>query len=427
MYRQLLQGMAAINHHVKVVGFTATPFRTDTGRLDRGDDRIFGGIAYQCDIVELIQRGYLSPVHAKGTRATIDTSGVHLRGGEFIESELQAAAVEGDNVPKAVAEIVARAGDRKSWLVFACGIEHAERICQEFVAVHGIHAEGIFGKTSNADRDRMVRDFREGRLRCLVNVGVLTTGFDAPGVDLIALLRPTMSPGLYVQMIGRGLRVAPGKTDCLVLDFGGNVLRHGPIDKVNVREPGEKGENAAPARECPECQELVAIQAKVCPECGYEFAVAEPERSAKHDDKPIEADLIEGLVQHTFQTWPIVYVDRQPWQKPGKTKTLRVEYHGGLNQRVSQWLCFDHEPTSYANVKARQWWVQHGGRLPHPLCVSEAIERWGELNDFVSVTVKVGGEYPELKAVVSERQPGSDDDRLPRAVADDVDYSEIPF
>jgi hypothetical protein len=132
-------------------------------------------------------------------------------------------------------------------------------------------------------------------------------------------------------------------------------------------------------------------------------------------------------VQHTFQTWDVRFVDRQQWQKPGKTPTLRVEYHGGLNQRVSQWLCFDHEPTSYANVKARQWWVQHGGRLPHPLCVEEALARWGELNDFTSVTVKVGGEYPELKAVVSERQVGSDDDRLPRAVADDVDYSEIPF
>ena len=101
-------------------------------------------------------------------------------------------------------------------------------------------------------------------------MGVLTTGFNAPGVDLIAMLRPTKSTGLYVQMAGRGTRLAPGKADCLVLDFAGNVARHGPIDAVKPKRPGT-GEGEAPVKVCPDCQSILATAVRVCPDCGHAF------------------------------------------------------------------------------------------------------------------------------------------------------------
>ena len=126
--------------------------------------------------------------------------------------------------------------------------------------------------TSSQERARLVERFTSGALRCLVSVGVLTTGFNAPGVDLIALMRPTQSPGLHVQQIGRGMRTAPGKSNCLILDFAGNVGRHGPIDAVRVkdgrqaRSPGE-----APVKTCPECRTIVHAAARFCDECGFDI------------------------------------------------------------------------------------------------------------------------------------------------------------
>jgi hypothetical protein len=116
-------------------------------------------------------------------------------------------------------------------------------------------------------------------LKYLCNVNVLTTGFDAPNVDCVAMLRPTMSPGLFYQMVGRGFRLCEGKSDCLVLDFGGNVMRHGPVDDLRVTEPGA-GNGEAPAKECPECCALIHAAYAVCPECGHEFP---PPQRQRHD------------------------------------------------------------------------------------------------------------------------------------------------
>ena len=123
---------------------------------------------------------------------------------------------------------------------------------------------------------------------------MLTTGFDAPNIDCVAILRPTMSPGLFYQMVGRGFRLHPGKKNCLVLDFGGNVLRHGPVDQMHVRETAGGGKGGdAPAKECPECQSLIAAGYARCPDCGYEFP--KPER-ANHDAQASTESVLSGEV-----------------------------------------------------------------------------------------------------------------------------------
>jgi DNA repair protein RadD len=110
--------------------------------------------------------------------------------------------------------------DRRSWLLFCAGVDHACH-ASEAVRARGVSCATIFGHTPKAERDRIIAAFKRGEVRALASMGVLTTGFDAPAVDLIAMLRPTKSTGLYVQMAGRGTRLAPGKDNCLVLDFAG--------------------------------------------------------------------------------------------------------------------------------------------------------------------------------------------------------------
>ncbi|MFN7429769.1 MAG: helicase-related protein, partial [bacterium] len=146
------------------------------------------------------------------------------------------------------------------------------------------------GDTPDGVRAAILGRFRSGELKYLCNVNVLTTGFDAPHIDCVALVRPTMSPGLYYQMVGRGFRLHPGKNDCLVLDFGGNVLRHGPVDAIRIATD-DRGDGEAPAKECPNCQALIAAGYQTCPECGHQFP--EPNRQ-QHEAKASTEGILSG-------------------------------------------------------------------------------------------------------------------------------------
>jgi hypothetical protein len=215
MYRRFLDGLAHFNPALKVIGLTATPFRLDCGMLHEGKSALFTDIAYEAPVRELIDAGYLSPLVSKQPATRFDVSKVGTRAGDFIARDL-AAAVDQDVITRAaVTEIIEHGQNRKSWLAFCSGVEHARHVAEEF-GRRGITCRTIFGDTPKDERDAIIAAFKRGEIRALASMGVLTTGFNAPGVDLIALLRPTKSAGLYVQMVGRGTRLAPGKENCLV-------------------------------------------------------------------------------------------------------------------------------------------------------------------------------------------------------------------
>lgn len=281
-YRSLLSALKLRNPNMRVVGLTATPYRLGHGLIsERG--AIFDDLIEPVRIEELIARGYLAPLRSKATEAELSVEGVGKRGGEFIEHELQAAVNNAGDNERIVDEVLKRAGGRKAWLFFCAGVEHAEAM-RDALKARGVEAETVTGGTPVNERDRIIADFRAGRIKALTNANVLTTGFDYPDIDLIAMCRPTMSPGLYIQTVGRGMRIAPGKTDCLVLDFAGNVKRHGPITAVKPPKHKGAGTGDAPVKMCPECAELVHASIKACPCCGYEFPPAPKEAVRLHDD-----------------------------------------------------------------------------------------------------------------------------------------------
>lgn len=276
-YRTLLEALSGINPALRVIGLTATPYRLGHG-LITDDQAIFDALLEPVGIAELVERGYLSVLRSKHTEATLSADGVRRRGGEYVERELQAAVDTESNNAAVVREIIERGQERSTWLIFCAGVQHARNIAT-LLTDSGIPTGCVVGDMPKAERDRVLADYSAGRLRALTNANVLTVGYDNPRIDLIAMLRPTLSPGLYVQMAGRGMRVAPGKADCVVFDFAGNITRHGPITDVappRKRRPGD-AETAAPTKTCAVCGEIVHASVRVCPACAVTFPVRERE------------------------------------------------------------------------------------------------------------------------------------------------------
>ena len=384
--------LEAINPNVKVCGYTATPYRLEGGFLHKGDGRIFTDIAFEVKLEPLVEDGYLVPLIAKKVEHAIDTSGIRTVRGDFKASELEEAAIK--VVEAAVFETVMLAGmhDRKHWLFFASGIEHAKLIAK-FLFEQRIDVATIFGDTPKDARDRIINKFRDGKLTALVNVGVLTTGFNAPCCDLMAVMRPTKSTSLYVQIMGRGMRTHPGKSNCLVLDYGENVMRHGPINKVR---PHEKGDGTAPAKVCPECQSIVALGVRMCPECGYLWPWEPPVRTQTKQASaaaPFDPDANKPRLL------PVRMVHFFSHKKEDKPDSMRVIYQCGMLM-VSEWVCIEH--SGYPGRKACRWWMDHGGHAPIPTTVGEALGRQDELRTPQAIEVVDDGKYQRVARAVFE-------------------------
>lgn len=386
MYRTLFDGLSQAGEF-RVLGLTATPYRMDSGRLDQGAARLFDRIVYDYGIGQGIRDGYLSPLVSYAGGTEIDVSNVTRRGGEFVAGALEAASDIDEITQSAVSEIIKAGEARKSWLVFAAGVRHAEHI-RDAIRAHGVSCETVTGETPTGERDRIIRAFKAGHIRCLTNAQVLTTGFDAPAVDLIAMLRPTLSTGLYVQICGRGTRLAPQKTNCLILDFAGNIRRHGPVDAIDLPQKTEETKTTVEtirAKTCPSCEASVAIQARTCPHCGHEW----PRSDVAIDAKPEAAAPV--LTTEPPRWAGVTHVRYFRHEKPGSPPSLRVEYEGDWWQTYREWIFLEHE--SGARDRARSWWRQAGGTMPAPSTVDEAIKRRNELSAPVKIKIRPDGKY----------------------------------
>lgn len=203
-----------------LVGVTATPDRGD----GKGLDDLFDEIVYQIGIEELIRDGYLCDIRARRVMLAVDLDAVKRTGGDFSEAALQDAMVAADQPWHTAQAVIDHASDRKS-IVFVAGVELAHETAAEIAGI-GLPAEVVHGEMPALDRRAVLARLRSGATRCVVNCMVLTEGFDEPSVDCVVIARPTASRSLYQQMAGRGLRTAPGKTDCLIIDVVGVTARH---------------------------------------------------------------------------------------------------------------------------------------------------------------------------------------------------------
>ncbi len=384
MYGRFLNGLLQHNPKMKVVGLTATHYRMDSGLLTEGDNRIFTDVAYEADVGVLIKQGYLCPLVAKNGATKADLSGVHTRGGEFVQGELQRAMDKADLIEGAFDEVAKLAADRNHILGFCAGVEHAQH-CAERARARGWSADYVTGDMDTAQRNRIIGDFKAGRIRMLFNAMLLTTGFDAPHIDCILMLRPTKSTGLYVQIMGRGLRKHESKENTLVLDFAGNVARHGPIDQIKVKRKRQKDEDAisvAPVKECPDCNELLHTTVMVCPGCGHEFP-----RSAPHGTQAADAVIVAALQEP--RQYQVDSVEYEHYQKVGKAPSLKVTYWCGI-QRFSEWVPIE-DDRAFVKKHAVSWFWKRG--MMCPASVKDALAQVERIPAPYSITVKPEGKY----------------------------------
>lgn len=389
-YRKLLSDLGRYCTF-RAVGLTATPFRGNGVWLTEGDAPFFSGIAATVTVQELLDAGYLAPlVRPIDVLTRIDTSGIKTTSGDYNIGEL-AERVD-SYLPAAAAEAARIAADRKKWIAFLPTVEGARHFVAELGKV-GIHAALVCGETTKKEREALVDDFRAGKIRCLVTVLALATGFDVPDVDSILWLRPTISPVLYVQGAGRGLRIAEGKTDCLWLDFSDTTERLGPVDAIKGRKKRAKREDpTAPYRLCDNCGERCAVNALECPSCGFVFP---PKEEANDPRSASNAAIMAHQVAPKIVTYPVTNVDYSIHKKEGRPDSLRVDYWSGLRRVASEWICFEHG--GFARAKAEAWWSKRSG-CTAPLTTHAAFEivNLVGLEEPACVRVNEAGKYTEI-------------------------------
>ncbi len=291
---------------------------------------------------------------------------------------------------------------QQQWTMSWCSAKVISVVKNRFVEEKPSKKERVWCVTSSTGN---IVTRRNGKV-CVVGN---TTGFDAPCIDAIAILRATASPGLYAQIVGRGLRVHESKADCIVLDFGENIKRHGSIDRIRAKRiaqaardqvEAEAKEKQVGVKECPKCEVLNLETVLEC-ECGYVFPV-----EGRHNSQSESTLAVVGKTPP--QVFDVIEVEYSKWSKPDKPDTMRVDYRVSKDGKevmfgMSEWICFDH--TGYARKKAEEWWLSRSCvRLPNTTADAITMATLGATADPTQIVAEHDGKYWTIKhAVVLEK------------------------
>ena len=391
MYRTFLSKLGELCEF-RTVGMTATPFRGNGVWLTDGDEPLFTGIASRVSMRELLDAKFIAPlVPPDRIETRIDASHVGIANGDYKIGELSREVEK--YLSKVAAEASKIASERKKWIAFTPSVKNAESLSDKLNEL-GIVSAVVCGETPKQEREDLIRQFKEHQIHCLVTVLALSVGFDVPDVDCIIWCRPTKSPVLYVQGMGRGTRIADGKDDCLVLDFTDTVERLGPVDTIQGRAKKRSGPQEAPYSICPDCGERNAPAALVCIYCPGQ--IREEEEATPMDAKVSLAALLSSASEIGELIWhDVTRVDYAIHRKEGKPDSLRVDYFSGLLRTASEWVCFDHH--GYAKEKAYQWWARRNpnGIQPNNTFVAFGLSK--QLSSPARIATRKNGKYTEVK------------------------------
>lgn len=416
MYLKVIAALKKMNPYLKVIGLTATPWRQGQGLLTNGGG-LFTDICFNAtDMASFnwfIREGYLVPLVSKQTQTILDVSGVHLKMGEYDSKELDLAVNKDEITYAALQEAITYAHDRRSWLVFATSLEHAAKICQ-MLQYLGVSSRVVHSKMAKKERDTNIADWKALKYTAIVNMGVLTTGINHPALDLIIMLRPTMSTVLWIQMLGRGTRplfaqgydittrdgrlaaiAASEKQNCRVLDFSGNIKRLGPInDPVIPRKKGEK-KGEAPVKICDNCGSYNHISARHCggqpykteEGCGAEFHFQVKIKRAASSEEIIRTE------EPVVEVFKVDHVTCSVHRRKDRPDSIRVQYYCGY-QKFTEFVLPEH--IGFGRRKASQWWSKRT-EIELPETTEEAIALFDKLDVPTHIRVWLNKTpYPEI-------------------------------
>lgn len=361
MWRKLIKNCKILNPNVKLFGASATIFRNGTGLITQGEFALFKDVCYIYTLADGIRDGYLCPLISKITKNEPDLSSVRMKGFDYNEVDLDILMSNEDRVKKALDEVEILAKDRKAFLYFCSGVNHANMVQKELNR-RGKISEIIVAKTNYDKRDIFYDKFKKSELCHLVSVNALSTGTNLPITDCLVMLRPSKSPIYYIQAAGRGTRLHKDKTNCLFLDFAGLIAEHGAVtdveNKLEYNPIKQKHELVMTkkinnTKVCPNCQLVCALKEDFC-ECGYEFPKFD---KLKHGiSAAIELDImgsdnrdirkVKGITyhKHTSSAGNICiqinyitdkFVKVPDWKTPGKTKYQEQIFISFLMKLVS--------------------------------------------------------------------------------------------
>jgi len=287
-----------------ILGLTGSPCRLD----GRGLGELFDRIIPTCSTGELIAEGLLAPVRYYAPSKP-DLEGIRMRGGDYALDQLEEAVTRSRITGDAVSHYKRMCGGKRA-LVFCVSVKHAQHVAAQFKAA-GYRAVAISGESTAADRTKALTGLRSGEIQVVCNAQLWVAGVDVPEIECVVLLRPTKSLTFYLQSIGRGLRTAPGKEACVVLDHAGCIFDHGPPDMArewSLDARPRRTKEAAPAvRECPSC--FAAHEpAPVCPLCGHVYV--QQERSGPEQ--------VEG----TLDAVDLAAMQRERKREQGQAQTM---------------------------------------------------------------------------------------------------------
>lgn len=345
-YRKVFEAIA----RAKVRGLTGTPFRADgTGSLEK----TFGPIIFKYSFLDALQDGYVKPLVPAHTqpKAEISVDGLKTIGEDYDLEEQASRAIALSPVhSKAIVQTMDRQ-KRKCALVFACNIAHAD-ILEEKLNRLGTKAAAVHSRSPKGKREKMVTAFREGQLPIMISVAMFDTGFNVIDIDMLAYCRATKSPVFFAQSLGRGARITPLAENCVVLDFGGNVQRHGSLDQIAAAPGnvltcdvcGRSWETWEHGRTCPECGS-VHVTATKCKECKERFDQFYHGALCPHCGLRQSAVKACNACEQTYATWlhpicPHCFYDNTVVQKAGKD----LSEHGATNELINITQIIKNEP-----------------------------------------------------------------------------------
>lgn len=420
MYGVLITVLRKTNPKLKVVGLTATGWRTDNGPLVGGG--IFTDVAIDMTTLAawnwFVDQGYLAPLYSKRTRFELSAEGVGMVGNEYNMGQLQAKVDKKELTHSAVQEMISWGGDRNCWMVFAAGINHADHVA-DVLCEYGVEAISIHSKCKDAEG--RLEAFKRGDYQCAVSMDKLTTGVDVPQIDLIGCMRHTMSSSKWVQMLGRGTRplfadgydltqtegrlAAMAASDkprgTLVLDFARNTENLGPVNNpiIPMRRSGKKkGGGACPVRACPVCLEYCPAGARFC-KCGHEFV-----NKVHMDGTAANLDvMVRDVPAPQVDEMDVERVTYNVHHKLNKPDSLKVSYITANYRMFNEFICFEHGQG--ATRRAQNWWIERAVPMPGqpmqiPVSTPEAHAAVDCLRIPKKIRVWVNKKTPEIMSYV---------------------------
>jgi len=373
-YDQIIKDLQSKNDKLRILGITATPYRLGLGYCYGKYNNapvLFPECNHKITYNELKESGYLMPLQGMvkmDNSYQKDIEDVRTSG-DYVLDQLGEMMVKTIHLQTAVDAIYEHCQDYKFICVFCCTIDHAEKLKD----LLGDECTTVHSKLTDWERQHNMDQWKEGKKRIITSVNILVEGFDFPPLDCLVMARPTLSTALFLQAVGRVLRISEGKKRAFLLDLTDNTDRFGTdLDNVTVQVPKKVGELIKKEKkyfkDCPECGIECHVVCIDCPECGYEWPAQEYE----------EATNIPELKTVSFEPeppeeWPVDNVEWKRHTKKDKPDSVRIDYFnndvikynrfGGLIPIASEWLCFDHG--GYATKKAHEWWDKmHVSKIP---------------------------------------------------------------